>query len=262
MKEKILQQLKVIEETKDVRVLYASEAGSRAWGYDSSTSDYDVKFIYAKPVIEYINISKKETDVILDDSLENVEFHGWDIKKFFQLMGAGAGAAEIYYAPHYFYTRTFCSEVHGLINNPMFLPLNTWCMHYRGIAKNNYHSYIKTKELMNGEEPISKKYIHVMRAIVNDRHIREYKEFPPNLMMQSMDQLKQLSLPQDVHYTTLALIQMKRAGTLPEFSRSPVLDDFIFEELADWMSNHPEVSDYKIPQDDLLRGFRKCLGLL
>ncbi len=46
MKEKILEKLKEIERTKGVEVLYAVESGSRAWGFASPDSDYDIRFIY------------------------------------------------------------------------------------------------------------------------------------------------------------------------------------------------------------------------
>ena len=42
----ILERLAAIEQTEAVRILYACESGSRAWGFASPDSDYDVRFIY------------------------------------------------------------------------------------------------------------------------------------------------------------------------------------------------------------------------
>lgn len=46
MKKRILQELKQIEEKYAVKIVYAVESGSRAWGFPSQDSDYDVRFIY------------------------------------------------------------------------------------------------------------------------------------------------------------------------------------------------------------------------
>jgi hypothetical protein len=42
MKEVILQKLSEIEQSEDVKILYACESGSRAWGFASPDSDFDV----------------------------------------------------------------------------------------------------------------------------------------------------------------------------------------------------------------------------
>ena len=48
MKNIIIEKLKEIETAEQVRVLYAAESGSRAWGFASPDSDYDVRFIYER----------------------------------------------------------------------------------------------------------------------------------------------------------------------------------------------------------------------
>lgn len=50
MNDIILEQLKAIEERENVKILYACESGSRAWGFPSKDSDYDVRFIYIRPL--------------------------------------------------------------------------------------------------------------------------------------------------------------------------------------------------------------------
>ena len=80
MKAQILNQLKAIEAENDVTVLYACESGSRAWGFDNSESDYDVRFIYKRnDVRDYLSLSERsEVIEMMDDDLDIV---GWDIKK-------------------------------------------------------------------------------------------------------------------------------------------------------------------------------------
>lgn len=80
MKSQIVDQLNSIEIENDVSILYACESGSRAWGFDNSESDYDVRFIYKlNDVKDYLSLSEKN-DVIekMDGDLDIV---GWDIRK-------------------------------------------------------------------------------------------------------------------------------------------------------------------------------------
>jgi len=46
MYKKILKALNTIEKDYQVSILYACESGSRAWGFASQNSDFDVRFIY------------------------------------------------------------------------------------------------------------------------------------------------------------------------------------------------------------------------
>jgi len=63
MKDKILQKLKQIEQQKNVEILFACESGSRAWGFASPDSDYDIRFIYKHDLEYYVSLWEK-TDVI------------------------------------------------------------------------------------------------------------------------------------------------------------------------------------------------------
>ena len=76
MKQKILDALENIEQTRNVRILLAVESGSRAWGFASPDSDYDVRFIYVRCREAYLRLEKAR-DVIelpLDDALD---INGW-----------------------------------------------------------------------------------------------------------------------------------------------------------------------------------------
>ena len=59
MKDIILRELKKIEEQENVKIIMAIESGSRAWGFASPDSDYDVRFIYVRKEEDYLKLEKK-----------------------------------------------------------------------------------------------------------------------------------------------------------------------------------------------------------
>ena len=81
----ILNKLDDIERKENVKIIYAVESGSRAWGFDSQDSDYDVRFIYVRPLNDYLSLENiKDT---IDYELNDVfDINGWDLKKALKLL--------------------------------------------------------------------------------------------------------------------------------------------------------------------------------
>ena len=77
IKEKLFQ----IEQHENIRILYACESGSRAWGFASFNSDYDVRFIFVRPVEDYLRVEELP-DYIDAELNELYDINGWDLKKF------------------------------------------------------------------------------------------------------------------------------------------------------------------------------------
>ena len=80
MRSRILSHLYDIETNEKVRIVYACESGSRAWGFSSADSDYDVRFLYLRPVEWYLSIDVKR-DVIERPVQDGLDVSGWDMKK-------------------------------------------------------------------------------------------------------------------------------------------------------------------------------------
>ena len=79
----IKEKLSQIEARENIRIIYACESGSRAWGFASPDSDYDVRFIFVRPVEDYLRV--KELPDYIDAELNEVyDINGWDLKKFFK----------------------------------------------------------------------------------------------------------------------------------------------------------------------------------
>ena len=80
IRREIDEKLHAIEEKEHVRILYAVESGSRAWGLASPDSDYDVRFLYVRPMEEYLRLDSPR-DVIEWQLDEVLDINGWDLRK-------------------------------------------------------------------------------------------------------------------------------------------------------------------------------------
>ena len=85
MKQNILSHLKDVEQQYDIKVLYAVESGSRAWGFHSEESDWDVRFIYVHKLNWYLKVNEGR-DVIEEINDDNVDLVGWDLRKTLRLL--------------------------------------------------------------------------------------------------------------------------------------------------------------------------------
>jgi len=84
MRDKIVKALKRIESEKNCRILFAVESGSRAWGFASPDSDYDVRAVYVKPVDWYLQLNEPSSDTISAMLPDDLDVVAWDLKKFLQ----------------------------------------------------------------------------------------------------------------------------------------------------------------------------------
>lgn len=84
MKDKIIAALKQIEKDRDCRILFAVESGSRAWGFASPDSDYDVRAVYVKPLDWYLQVNEPSTDTITEMLPGDLDVVAWELRKFLQ----------------------------------------------------------------------------------------------------------------------------------------------------------------------------------
>lgn len=77
--------LTAVEAEDGVRLLLAIESGSRAWGFPSPDSDYDVRFLYVRPRRDYLALHPVR-DVIERPIVDEIDLNGWDIRKALGLM--------------------------------------------------------------------------------------------------------------------------------------------------------------------------------
>ncbi len=73
---------------KPVSFCHIIESGSRAWGFPSPDSDYDCRFIYVRPMADYLSPWEKR-DVIETPLDGDLDVNGWDLGKAMRLMLKG-----------------------------------------------------------------------------------------------------------------------------------------------------------------------------
>ena len=84
MRDRIMKKLDEIEKTEGIRILLAVESGSRAWGFASTDSDYDVRFIYIRPRDFYLKL--ESTRDVIEIPIEGAfDINGWDLNKTLRL---------------------------------------------------------------------------------------------------------------------------------------------------------------------------------
>ncbi|MBW3129396.1 nucleotidyltransferase domain-containing protein [Hymenobacter profundi] len=83
-----LQQLEV---RHHIRILYACESGSRAWGFPSPDSDYDVRFLYSHSPNWYLTLDAGPDT--LNFPVDNeLDLAGWELRKALKLLRGGNAA--------------------------------------------------------------------------------------------------------------------------------------------------------------------------
>ncbi len=171
MEDKILLQLKEIEALKDVQILFACESGSRAWGFASPDSDYDIRFIYKHDLDYYLSLWE-QPDVIEFMTEDDLDGSGWDLRKTVKLLAkSNAPLLEWLYSPVvYFQDEAFVQQMQALATE-CFSPIAS-LHHYLGTTKN-------FMEACQAEEVKLKNYFYALRTALAGKWIIEKNSIPP-----------------------------------------------------------------------------------
>lgn len=212
----IEQKLKEIEQTEKVKILYCVESGSRAWGFASPDSDYDVRFIYVREKDYYLHLNPTR-DVIewqLDDVLD---INGWDIKKALQLLHNSNPTLFEWNASPIVYRKAKEWDAISTLIDEYFIGKNG-LYHYLNMARNN------EREFLQGERVKLKKYFYVLRPILACKWILKKGTPPPMLF----DDLAKECLDEEIREEVERLLKLKKeTPELGEGARIEKLNEYI-----------------------------------
>ena len=156
MREEILQSLTALEAELGLRVLYACESGSRAWGFASRDSDWDVRFFFAWPQREYLRVQTPR-DQIHRDLPGDLDITGWDLRKGLHHMAkSSASVLEWLHSPQVYFETHAVLEMRALARQ--CFRVRPTVHHYLGLAKQLW-AQAGEGAALNG-----KKCLYVMRA--------------------------------------------------------------------------------------------------
>jgi len=137
IKEKLIE----IEKRENIRILHCVESGSRAWGFPSPDSDYDVRFIYVRPKEYYLRLDKTR-DVIEWQLDETLDINGWDLQKMLRLLhGSNPTVFEWKNSPIVYKTSDEWKSISSVIDD--YFNAKSGIYHYLSMAKTNYRDYLK-----------------------------------------------------------------------------------------------------------------------
>lgn len=161
MEKVIKDRLKKIEETYGVTIIYAVESGSRAWGFASSDSDYDVRFIYVQRTDWHVSIHRGRDVIEVMDKELDLDFSGWELGKALGLLYKGnppllewLNSPMVYKdMPEYTQELKTLALSYYSVKNAIY--------HYVHMAEGNWKSYIKDRDPV-----LTKKYLYIIRPLL------------------------------------------------------------------------------------------------
>lgn len=164
--------LQDLEKEKGITIIHAVESGSRAWGFPSKDSDYDVRIIYHHELEWYISpFDKKDHfEIPITDDLD---IAGWDIRKTLDLLYKGnATVHEWFNSPIVYYSNP---EKYPLLRDFSSREFNS------SPALYHYISLAKKKFLDDQTRFNAKAYLYGLRALLCALWIKNKSSAPPVL---------------------------------------------------------------------------------
>lgn len=233
MKEKIAYLLNQLENKYQIKILFAVENGSRAWGMKSKDSDYDVRFVFYRVLSEYITLTPKPEviNMAYDENFNPcsvqgslVDMSGFDIFKYLKLLGnSNPTTLEWMYSPIVYAGNTN-------------IPLKPYMAEHFSQEKLFYHYFSLFKSsyqalLSDSKKMTYKKYLYAARGLLNAQYVYRFDALPPLVLSETVKKLAQF-LPVEFLTKLEDVIMLKIEGNeKQQIQNILVFDDYFNEAL-------------------------------
>lgn len=226
---KISNHLREIEKQYHVKILFAVESGSRAWGFASKDSDWDVRFIYVHEPEWYYHIEEQK-DTIEQMFPDEVDASGWDLKKALRLFKrSNPSFFEWIHSPIiYEMDETFIDEIKKMEDE--YFDADKAMFHYNHIYKKHNDRYITENGL-----PL-KRFLYYLRGILVCKWLSDKGTVPPVRFSELVDAtIEDENIKKKIEH----LLEQKKQSK--EHNLEPV-----DEELFTWAENWAEYYNQKV----------------
>ncbi len=232
----ILSRLKKIEEEYNVSVLYAVESGSRAWGFESVNSDWDVRFIYVHKPQWYFMVDEQRD--VIEQMDGDLDLAGWELRKMLVLLKkSNPSLLEWLNSPIVYYAdEDFLQRIRSVL--PEFFNPIASMYHYNHMYKGHDERYIQS------EGCDMKRFLYYLRGVLACKWIEQYRTQPPVLFMELVNTLVDAK---GIKEKIIELVRLKKDGDEHDIS---VVDKELIDytkRLADYYNGlikefHPDMS--------------------
>ncbi len=243
MIDEIKQELTRLENDHDIKILLAVESGSRAWGFASTDSDWDVRYIYVHRLDWYLkidNLKDSQEEILPND----IDLAGWELKKALRLFRKSNPPMLEWLRSPIVYLEQFSTAQRLRELSGQFFSPRSGMYHYLSMAKNNFREFLQRDVVR------TKKYFYVLRPVLACEWIKERGSFPP----MEFDQLVEAQVTDaTVRGEIEQLLEIKIAGgELGEGQRNKILNEYLETKISYFSNYVDEMEANKKPATELL----------
>lgn len=225
IREHVGERLEAVAAEEGVDILFAIESGSRAWGFASPDSDYDVRFVYRHRCDWYLSL-REERDVIERGiDAREIDLSGWDLRKALRLLLKWNPALHEWLVSPITYSQTGACRGEMVALYEEHADLRAIGHHYLSIARSMW------SKMAAGDEVPLKKYFYALRPLMALKWLETQHGVPP----MDFEALRSAApWPSEMDGAVDDLIALKReTPELGHGRRVPVIDRWIEKMLRD-----------------------------
>lgn len=244
MKDVIIDKLKEIEVEHKIQIIYAVESGSRAWGFASPDSDYDVRFIYMRPIQDYLSLYTYPDTITMPIGEDLLDFHGWDLFKASHLLAKSNTSL----------LEWLGSPIIYIEKGSLIREWRGWVQKYISLKKVGYHHLNTAKrvdlQFVQDQEQVKlKKYLYLFRSLIALFWLEQKKTNPPTSIWETIEQI---ILPPFLQQRLHQLLEWKQEASETDLvDRDEELNQVIIQELERLTHDISQWEDQQIPYDQL-----------